>query len=235
MSGGRPRLGCPGLLGVAAALLIAWLAFEVLTAPNVARLAQEDPATTAFITRWQKRERRAGRTGEVEWRWVPATAISRQLKRAAVVSEDGNFYRHQGFDMTEVRNALRDAWEEKSLPRGASTITQQLAKNLWLSPSRNPVRKIKEIVLTRRLERHLTKARILEIYLNVVEFGPGVYGAEAAARHYFGKSAAGLTLNEAAQLVAGLPKPSKWHPGSKSRTYLRRVQRLERRIVRSER
>ena len=110
--------------------------------------------------------------------------------------------------------------------RGASTITQQLAKNLWLSPSRSPTRKLREIVLTRQLERNLSKHRILELYLNVVEFGPGVYGAEAASRRYFGVPAADLDAVQAAQLAASLPRPSSWHPGVSSRGYERSVDRI---------
>ena len=98
-----------------------------------------------------------------------------------------------------------------------------MAKNLWLSPSRNPARKLKEAILTVELEHYLTKKRILEIYLNVAEFGPGIYGAEAAARAYFNKSAADLTESDAASLAAGLPRPSRWHPGSKSRAYANRI------------
>ena len=222
-----------GWIGILIAFVLVTVGWELIRAPRVGRLAREDPATTAFISRWQKTERKAGRPGNPEWRWVPLSRISRQLRRAVVVSEDGNFYRHRGFDTREIRLALRDAWEDRTFPRGASTITQQLAKNLWLSPSRNPLRKLRELILTWRLERSLTKARILEIYLNVVEFGPGIYGAEAAARHYFGKAAADLTLHEAAQLAAGLPKPSTWHPGATSRTYRKRVARLERRVERS--
>ena len=119
-------------------------------------------------------------------------------------------------------------------PRGASTLTQQLAKNLWLSPSRNPLRKREEVVLTRQLEKHLDKRRILELYLNVVEFGPGVFGAEAAARHYFGKSARDLTEHEAAQLAGGLSRPSRWHPGSTSQAYARHVERIEGRMQKAE-
>ena len=115
-------------------------------------------------------------------------------------------------------------------PRGASTVTQQLAKNLWLSPSRNPLRKLKEALLTRQLEHDLGKRRILELYLNVVEFGPGIFGAEAAAEHYFGLTAAELAPPEAAALAAGLPKPSAWHPGSPSKAYRRRVGILESRM-----
>ena len=120
------------------------------------------------------------------------------------------------------------------MPRGASTITQQLAKNLWLSSSRNPLRKAKEAVLTWQLERRLTKRRILEVYLNVAQFGPGVYGAEAASRRYFGKSAAELTDEEAAQLGGSLRRPSTWHPGVSTPGYRRYVETIRRRMAKAE-
>jgi monofunctional biosynthetic peptidoglycan transglycosylase len=148
------------------------------------------------------------------------------------VAEDASFFSHRGFAADEIREALDKAVKELDLPRGASTITQQLAKNLWLSPSRNPIRKVKEAVLTWQLERALTKRRILELYLNVVEFGPGVYGAEAAARHYFRKPAAELTEHDAAQLAAALPRPSAWHPGVGTRGYQRYVEDIRRRMER---
>ena len=173
---GRVRLLILALLG----LVGLWLAWEALTWPDVAALAKEDPETTAFI----EQHRRGGWLGlgpdrDVKWTWVPYSRISSNLKRAVIVSEDIEFYSHNGFSTREQRAALEDAWEEKKLPRGASTLTQQLAKNLWLSPSRNPLRKVKEAILTWQLERSLTKRRILEVYLNVVEFGEGIYGAEA--------------------------------------------------------
>jgi monofunctional biosynthetic peptidoglycan transglycosylase len=136
------------------------------------------------------------------------------------------FFSHRGFDTTEMRAALEKAWKEKEAPRGASTITQQLAKNLWLSPSRNPWRKVKEALLTFELERRLGKRRILELYLNVVELGPGVYGAEAASRHWFGKPASALSELEAASLAASLPMPSRWHPGHGTASYERHVRNV---------
>jgi monofunctional biosynthetic peptidoglycan transglycosylase len=214
------RRGCAGgcwrLLWRGAAvvlvLLVLLAAWQWLTWPDVAALAERPPETTAFVER-------AKRHGEVRWSWVGYGNVSPHLKRAVLVSEDLGFYDHEGFAAEELEIALREAWEEKELPRGASTITQQVAKNLWLSPSLNPWRKVKEALLTRELEAKLDKRRILEIYLNVVEFGPGVYGAEAAARHYFGKSAAALGEREAAQLAAGLSRPRTWHPGVDSGGY----------------
>lgn len=207
-----------GLLSVLAALLLA-STFVILTWPDVAALSQSNPASTAFI------EQARSRGTEVEWRWVSADAISIELKKAVLVAEDLSFFDHKGFDTYEIRIAARDAMEGKRV-RGASTITQQLAKNLWLTPSRSPVRKLREIVLTRQLERHLSKKRILEIYLNVVEFGPGIYGAEAASRHFFGVPAADLNAEQSAQLAASLPRPSKWHPGVESRGYEKSVSRI---------
>jgi monofunctional biosynthetic peptidoglycan transglycosylase len=163
---------------------------------------------------------------------VPYSAISLHVKRAVVVAEDIRFFAHQGVDLEEVEDALEQAVERRALPRGASTITQQLAKNLWLSPSRSPLRKVREAILAWQLERTLSKRRILELYLNVAEFGPGLYGTEAAARRYFGKPAAELGPLEAAQLAASLPNPRSWHPGSQSRAYQAHVARILRRMAR---
>lgn len=221
------------LLAVAGLSLAAWVVHEVAIWPDVAALAEENPGTTAFVERWRARERRAGRPGEDGPRFVPYERISADLKVAVVAAEDMGFLAHDGFARREMRQAIEEAWQDRELPRGASTITQQLAKNLWLSPSRNPWRKAKEALLTRQLERRLTKRRILELYLNVVEFGPGVWGAENAARRYFGESAAALDARESAQLAAGLPRPSTWHPGAASRGYARHVERVLARMGRA--
>ena len=187
---------------VALVLLAAgiWIGVEIWRWPAVGRLATERPATTAFIERYRAQPRATGRPARVAWTWTPYPAISPALKRAVLVAEDIGFFTHHGFALAEMQNALEDALRDRELPRGASTITQQLAKNLWLSPSRNPLRKAKEALLTWQLERTLSKRRILELYLNVVEFGPGVYGAGAASQRYFGKAAADLDESEAAAL-----------------------------------
>ena len=183
---------------------------------------------------WTSAEQRAaGRDDRVQWSWVPYGAISTDLKRAVLVAEDIRFFAHGGVDLDEVEDALERAVERKALPRGASTITQQLAKNLWLSGSYNPLRKVKEAILTRQLESRLSKRRILELYLNFAEFGPGIYGAEAAARHYHGRSAARLSERQAAELAAGLPRPRTWHPGVTSRSYQRKVRSIERRMAKA--
>jgi len=221
------------LLGILGYLLV-FLAWQALAWPDVAGLATKRPVTTAFIERYKRGAWFGlGPDRKVEWTWVAYAQISSNLKRAVLCGEDLRFFGHSGFDEEEIRAALEDAWEEKELPRGASTITQQLAKNLWLSPSYNPLRKVKEAIFTRQLENDLPKRRILHLYLNVAEFGPGIYGAEAAARHYFHKSAASLTELEAAQLAASLPAPKTWHPGSRSRGYHAHVRTVLRRMARA--
>src|SRR4029453_14220522 len=166
----------------------------------------------------------------VDWAWTPYAAISADLKRAVLVAEDINFFAHRGFDLGEVQNALTEAMRDRERPRGASTITQHLAKNPWLSPPRNPWQKLKEAILTWQLERALSKRRILELYLNVAEFGPGVFGAGAASRRYFGRPAADLGAAEAAALAAGLPMPAVRHPGVATPAYRRRVAGIRERM-----
>jgi monofunctional biosynthetic peptidoglycan transglycosylase len=215
------------LATIALTVLVGVVTFKALTWPKVSALATREPETTAFI------EAARAKGVDVQWRVVPYSRISDDLKRAVVVAEDISFFSHNGFDTQELRVAAREAIAGKRM-RGASTITQQLAKNLWLSPSRSPMRKLEEAVLTWQLERRLEKRRILELYLNVVEFGPGVYGAEAAARHYFGISAADLSTRQTAELAASLPRPSSWHPGVTSRGYLRYVDQLLSRMDRAD-
>jgi len=224
------RRGCGGLLGrgllIALALLLLFAGWEWLTWPDVAGLAEARPESTAFIDD----ARDEADDGQVAWTWVSYGAISPHLKRAVLVSEDIGFFDHDGFEDAEIETALREAWEKKRLPRGASTLTQQMAKNLYLSPSINPWRKVKEAMLTRELEEHLSKRRIFEIYLNVAQFGPDVFGAEAAARRYFGKSAAALSEAEAAQLAASLPRPRTWHPGVTDGRYRWKINLIRQRM-----
>ncbi len=222
------------LLGLVCLGVAAWGAWEALTWPDVASLARRPPATTAFIERWRAAQRAAGLDDRVERRWVPYVAIAPSLKVAVLVAEDVNFFSHHGFDRGEIRKALSHAIEDRDLPRGASTITQQLAKNLWLSPSRDPFRKARETILTWQLERALGKRRILELYLNVVEFGPGAWGAESASRRYFGVAAADLGDDAAARLAAALPSPATWHPGSPSAAARRHADTVRRRMDKAQ-
>ena len=139
--------------------------------------------------------------------WVPYGRISDHLRKAVLLSEDASFFSHNGVDFAELKEAFKRDLETLSFKRGGSTITMQLAKNLYLTPSKNPLRKMKEIVIAWQLEQTLSKTRIFEIYLNFAEWGRNIYGAEAGSRNYFGKSAANLDALEAATLVALLPSP----------------------------
>ncbi len=201
------------ILLVVLVLVAIWLAYEWITWPDVARLSKEAPRNTAFMEQRKRELRREGKDDTIDYRWVSYSRISPNLRRAVLVAEDNEFYEHSGVDVQAMQEAIKRDWEKKRLSHGGSTITQQLAKNLYLSRSRNPLRKIKEYFLARSLEDHLTKKRILELYLNVVEMGEHVFGAEAAARHYFGKAAADLTPQEAALLAGCLPNPRIMNPG----------------------
>jgi monofunctional biosynthetic peptidoglycan transglycosylase len=167
----------------------------------------------------------AQQSPRLDWIPVPLSRISPWLRRAVVAAEDSRFYQHGGVDWDAVREAAGKDWKRGTLRVGASTITQQLAKNLYLSPSRTPWRKLRELAITHELESKLSKDRILELYLNVVEFGPRTYGVEAAARRYFGKTAASLSAYEAATLAAVIPSPRIYDP-------VRHPQRVERRARR---
>jgi monofunctional biosynthetic peptidoglycan transglycosylase len=232
--GGSFLRGAALLLGAAGFLVLGYLAIVWLSWPDVDALATENPTTTAFIERYKKRAAADDELPPLRWKWVNYSSISVHVKRAVVVAEDIEFFSHSGFSTSEIREAIKDALEEGEAPRGASTITQQLAKNLWLSPSRNPLRKFKEAILTRQLEESLGKHRILEIYLNVVEFGTGIYGVGAAAEFYFGKPASRLTEYESAMLAASLPRPSSWHPGVDNAYYFRYVEDIMRRLDRAQ-
>lgn len=201
------------------ALVAGW---EWLRFPHVADLAKENPKTTAFMDRRRAELRAAGKDDKLEWDWVRLDRISPNLRRAVLVSEDSAFYEHGGIDLDQLRASFEENLEKGELARGGSTITQQLAKNLYLSPSKNPWRKVRELMITRSMEKHLTKKRILEIYLNVVEFGERTYGAEAAARRYFGKPAAALSPAEAALMAGCLPNPKRMNPGAPGKRLLSR-------------
>jgi monofunctional biosynthetic peptidoglycan transglycosylase len=203
-------------------LALTWLA----TLPDVGKLARHNPTSTALMDRRMAKESKEKRPITKQWSWAPLSRISSHLQRAVVVAEDASFFVHEGFDWEGIRDAALHNLEAGELKRGGSTITQQLAKNLYLSSERSLLRKTREALITRSLEHHLTKERILELYLNVAEWGRGVYGAEAAARHHFGKSAADLTMSEAAWLAAILPSPQRYDPIRKTAALTRRHQRI---------
>ncbi len=210
--------------------MFALLAYVYVTLPDVRPLATQNPTTTAWMQMRQDEARAEGRTLRHEHRWVPYSRISPQLKRAVIVAEDTAFWSHEGVDVEQIRESMEINLEQGRAARGASTITQQLAKNLYLSPSRNPVRKLKELIIARRLEAALDKARILEIYLNVIEWGDGVWGAEAAARRYFGVPASRVSGSQAALLAGAIINPRMLNPGRPNARLLRRQRMLLRRM-----
>jgi monofunctional biosynthetic peptidoglycan transglycosylase len=217
-------------VAVAAAFGFLYIGYVYLTLPDVRGLASDNPATTAFMELRRQEAQQAGRSFSIRQRWVPYNRISNNLRRAVLVAEDAAFFEHDGVDLKELRASLEANWEEGRFTRGASTITQQLAKNLYLSPSRNPIRKLKELMITRRLEAALTKRRILEIYLNVIEWGDGIFGAEAASRAYFGKSAAELSPDESALLAGAIINPREHNPARPTARLRRRQQIIARRM-----
>jgi len=211
-----------------------YLAYVYLTLPDVRRLATENPETTAFIEIRRDEAHDAGKSFTLRRRWVPYGRISSHLKRAVIVAEDSAFFEHEGLDYEQIRESIEDSLEDGGAIRGASTITQQLAKNLYLSESRNPARKLRELLITRRLEAALSKRRILEIYLNSIEWGDGIFGCEAAARAYFDKSAAALGPSEAALLAGAIINPRVHSPARPTRRLLRRQQIILSRMGRVE-
>jgi monofunctional biosynthetic peptidoglycan transglycosylase len=190
-------------------LLASWIILELVTLPfgNVNSLKSSTPNETAFMRMHAERAAEEGKPLKKIQRWVPLGRISRDAVNAVIVAEDGTFWSHAGFDWFEFKESLERNVTEGRAARGASTITQQLVKNLYLSPSKNPLRKLKEWILTWWMERTLSKQRILELYLNLIEWGRGIYGIEAAAQTYFGKSASALSREEAARLAAVIPNP----------------------------
>jgi monofunctional biosynthetic peptidoglycan transglycosylase len=231
------------------ALFTLFVVYEVVTFPRVSDLQTKNPETTSMIETRLKEAREQGREPRRVQQWVPLGRISANLQRAVLAGEDTNFVTHHGFDYEAIQRAWDDAQKDSEkeakqegdddpsdwipdlskFKRGGSTISQQLAKNLYLSSERTAARKVKEAAITYFLERSLSKCRILEIYLNVIEWGDGVYGAEAAAQTYFHKPAASLTPNEAAFLAAMIPSPLNIFNPQKN---LRRVQRRQRVILR---
>ncbi|MGB8508112.1 MAG: biosynthetic peptidoglycan transglycosylase [Pyrinomonadaceae bacterium] len=234
---------------IALALVTIFIVYEAVTFPRVSELRTKNPETTSMIETRLEDARRNNLAPKRVQQWVSLNRISPNLVRAVLAGEDTNFATHNGFDYEAIQRAWdearregeKDAKEEgdtdqsdwiPTMPdfkRGASTISQQLAKNLYLSSERTFGRKVKEAFITYFLERSLSKCRILEIYLNVIEWGDGVYGAEAAARTYFNKSAADLSPREAAYLSAMIPSPLNIFNPQKN---LRRVQRRQRVILR---
>jgi monofunctional biosynthetic peptidoglycan transglycosylase len=214
----RPLRILTGVAGVGFGIV----SYVYLMLPDVRPLATVNPTSTAFMRLRQREAEADGLKPRSVYRWVPYSRISPNLKRAVLVAEDSAFWDHEGIDVEEIRRSIHDSVAKRQAPRGASTITQQLAKNLYLSPSYDPLRKLKELIIARRLEVALPKTRIFEIYLNVIEWGDRVWGAEGAARTYFGISAASLSRQQSALLAGAIVNPRLLTPARPTRRLLRR-------------
>ena len=220
-----------GIAILIAAGLLSNIAFY-LVYPDVSRLKKERPGKTSFMEYRERQWQREGVQRQIRQQWVPLARISPYAVKAVIIAEDDKFWSHEGFDFEAIQKAVEKDLKRRKFKAGGSTISQQLAKNLYLTPSKNPLRKLKEAILTWRLERNLSKRRIIEIYLNIAEWGDGLFGIEAASRHYFAKSAADLTAQEAARLAVVLPSPLRYHPVRGGRYVESRAEAIYRIMVR---
>jgi monofunctional biosynthetic peptidoglycan transglycosylase len=194
----------------------------LLLMPDLSRLKKENPKKTALMEYRVTTSKEKGKTYKIDQSWAPFSKISPYLIKAVLIAEDDKFWQHEGFDYEAIQKAIEKDLKAEKFKSGGSTITQQLARNLFLSPEKSLTRKISEAFITWRMEKILSKKRILELYLNVAEWGEGIFGAEAASRHYFGKSSSDLTPEEAARLAAILPNPRRYSPVGDQRYVINR-------------
>jgi monofunctional biosynthetic peptidoglycan transglycosylase len=212
-------------LRIALVLLVVDLAYLAIVWPDWKGLASGPVPKSSFMQIYEGKAADRG-WGALAWQPVPLARIPAHMQRAVIVAEDSRFYEHSGFDLIAIQDAIDYNLERGELAFGASTITQQTVKNLYLSPSRNPLRKWHELFLTGGIEVNLRKTRILEIYLNIAEFGRGIYGVQAAAQRYYGVNVEQLTPLQAAELAAALPSPVKRNPANRTELFQRRTQRI---------
>ena len=213
------RLILVAVVGAFALAAYVWLGLPARG--DVRALAGSNPGTTGVMRQRDEEARAAGRSPRRQQIWVPISRVSRHLVHAVLSSEDQKFFGHQGVDWDAIEKSAQEDRKQWRLARGGSTITQQLAKNLFFTTHKSPVRKVRELFVARWLEEDLTKRRILELYLNVIEWGDGVYGAEAAAQRYYGKPASALDADEAAGLAAMIPNPRRINPRVDPRRFAR--------------
>ncbi len=213
-------------------LLAADLFYLALIWPDWKTVAAGPVPKSNFIREYE--ERRAGDRSmpRLQWQAVPLARIPRHVVRAVILAEDARFYQHSGFDLVAFKEAMNYNLNEGRFAFGASTISQQTVKNVFLSSARNPLRKWHELILTWGMEQHLTKRRILELYLNVAEFGPGVYGVQAAARAYWGRDVSTLSLDQAVELAASLPSPARHNPATRTPQFEKRARKIYGRLLR---
>jgi monofunctional biosynthetic peptidoglycan transglycosylase len=203
-----------------------------ITAPDVNHLKTRNPDTTSMMEyRESQVYRRTGKKLRRIQYWAPLKSISPKLIHSVLIAEDDNFYQNEGFDIQGIEEAIKKNVHQGQLVSGGSTITQQLAKNIYLNPGRNPFRKLREAVIAIEINRKLKKSRILELYLNVIEWGQGIYGIEAASRHYYQKSASGLTAEEAVRLASILPNPNRYQPENDRSKRMRNKRRVIAKIL----
>lgn len=219
------------LLGVPLALvLLVQLYFFI----QIGWWVKHNPTSTSFMRQQLAVLQQKNPKAQLKHKWVPYNRISNNLKRAIIASEDSNFSEHEGVDWDALMKAYEKNTKKRKVVAGGSTITQQLAKNLFLSGSRSYVRKAQELIITYMLEFWMDKERIFEIYMNVVEFGVGVFGAEAAAQHYYRTSAANLSAGQAARLAVMLPNPRYFDKHRDSTYLVRRTEIIMRRMGAAE-
>jgi monofunctional biosynthetic peptidoglycan transglycosylase len=192
--------------------ILLFLLLYFLLMPDISKWKKENPKKTAFMEYREKQWKEKGRKINIHQVWVPLSNISPYLIKAVLIAEDDKFWGHEGFDYEAIRKAIERDLRAKRLKFGGSTLSQQLARNLYLSPEKSLLRKMGEALITWRMEKVLSKRRILELYLNVVEWGEGIFGIEAASRHYYGKLSSELTPVEATRLAAILPSPKRYNP-----------------------
>jgi len=204
--------------------------YQIWLLCNVLYLVNHNPRSSAFMEDQLEALQDKNPKAQLRHHWVPYSQISNHLKRAIVAAEDAKFIKHEGFDWESMHRAYEKNTRKGKIVVGGSTISQQLAKNLFLSSSRNPQRKIQEAIITVMIEQLMTKRRIFEIYLNIIEWGNGVFGAEAAAQHYFNLSATNINATQAAQLAAIVPNPKFYDAHRNSRWITRRTELLSYRM-----
>ncbi|MCB0283420.1 MAG: monofunctional biosynthetic peptidoglycan transglycosylase [Calditrichaeota bacterium] len=195
---------------ILSALLVFFFVFALwfyLSLPDVSYLKDKNPESTALIELRKEQAHEQGKKFRIRQNWVGFSVVPDMFKKTIRITEDSGFYDHEGVDWTELKESIKKNWEEGEFARGGSTITQQLAKNLFLSTEKSLFRKFKELFITYRLENELGKNRIFHLYLNIIEFGPGVFGVQAASQYYFNKNVSELSLSEMVRLTAVIPRP----------------------------
>ncbi|MFZ5465894.1 MAG: monofunctional biosynthetic peptidoglycan transglycosylase [Pseudomonadota bacterium] len=233
LCGGRPstrraRLGRLLLRGFLLLLVVLFLLVQAWYLVHIVAWRWVDPGSTAFMDARLEELRETSPQASLRQQWVDYPAISSHLKRAIIAAEDAKFLEHEGFDWEGMQNALERNLRKGRVVAGGSTISQQLAKNLFLSGERSFIRKGQEAIITLMIESVLPKRRILELYLNLIEWGDGVFGAEAAARHYFGGAASRLSPSQAAWMAAIVPNPRYYDGGPATGALNRRIARIQR-------